>query len=150
MLISALLVVIAIAAWLIWRSQSSARTITTLGNIRGAGSFACQVVGESHYQQNIERIAGPKTPGGVDCRRQAILVLDDDNPHDAKAVRICIDGLTVGHLSREMARSYRAQLKKQGLSTGHYTCEAVITGGWDRGSGDEGHYGVRLDMPVID
>jgi hypothetical protein len=25
-------------------------------------------------------------------------------------------------------------------------CDALISGGWFRGSGDEGHYGIRLDL----
>ena len=27
-------------------------------------------------------------------------------------------------------------------------CKAVLVGVWGRGDGDEGHYGVRLDLPV--
>ena len=42
----------------------------------------------------------------------AVLVLDDDNPYDNKAVRVEIDGYLVGHLSRENARQYRKKLKE--------------------------------------
>jgi hypothetical protein len=76
------------------------------------------------------------------------LVLDDDNPYDSLAVRVEIRGCIVGHLSRENAREYRRQLKKAGHPALTASCKALIVGGWDRGGGDRGHFGVRLDLPT--
>ena len=40
----------------------------------------------------------------------AVLVAEDDNPHDANAVAIWVQGLKEGHLSRANARRYRPGL----------------------------------------
>jgi hypothetical protein len=125
-------------------------TVRTEGKINGPGTFECEVVGESRYQTHLEHIAGGRGEFSAELRKQAILALEDDNPKDDKAVCVRIDGLRVGYLSRKMARSYREQLAKQGAPTGHYWCEALIVGGWDRGAGDRGHFGVRLDLPIDD
>lgn len=145
--------VLGIAAYFVWRLLQKSRstaTVQTAGTIRGPGDFACEVVGESKYQTNLEHIAGGRSEDSAEVRKRALLVLEDDNRHDSKAVCVRIDGLRVGYLSREMARSYRAQLKKQELPIANYWCEALIVGGWDRGPDDRGYFGVRLDIPVED
>ena len=72
--------------------------------------------------------------------------LKDENPHDSMAVRVDINGTTVGYLSRDHARTYRRGLSKAGYGTANAYCEALIRGGWDRGEGDRGFYGVYLDL----
>ena len=144
------LIVIGVAAYWFWRflRQRAAAAVKTAGTIRGSGNFACEVVGESKYQANIEHIVGGRSEESAEVRKRALLVLEDDNRHDGKAVCVRIDGLRVGYLSREMARGYRSQLRKQGVPLANYWCEAVIVGGWDRGPDDRGYFGVRLDIPV--
>ncbi len=132
--------------WLVGRAQTT--TVRTEGSIQGPGEFAFEVVGESKYQQHLEHIAGGRTEDSAEIRKRAILALEDDNPVDSSAVCVRIDGLRVGYLSRKMARSYRKKLKQQNLPMGHYYCDALIVGGWDRGGGDRGHFGVRLDLPI--
>jgi hypothetical protein len=105
--------------------------------------FATEVVGESHYQKNLLAIAGKKTPDGVEKYVQAVLVLEDSNPHDSNAVRVEIDDKTVGYLSRQGALVWR---KRKPLPT-KSRCAAVIRGGWDRGPHDQGHFGVWLQLP---
>ena len=83
-------------------------------HLQGSGAFALAIVGESHYQEALEAICGPRSDEGEDRRLEARLVLEDDNPHDSMAVRVDIQGLTVGYLSREHARQYRNQLAKAG------------------------------------
>lgn len=72
---------------------------------------------------------------------------ENDNAHDRNAVAVYIGESKVGYLSRDKAASYRigARDKKGHLLT-KAECEAVVVGGWDRGDGDAGHYGVRLDI----
>ena len=68
---------------------------------------------------------------------------------DPKAVRIEIEGETVGYLSRENARDYRDALRRAGHPRlARATCKANIRGGWDRGPDDRGHFGVWLDIPI--
>lgn len=109
--------------------------------LKGPGTYSQPVVGESHYQAALEAICGKRTNEGENKIVQATLVLEN-NPHDPQAVRIDIQGKTVGYLSRDDARVYRKQIGKNA------TCQAVIRGGWDRGKRGRGSYGVSLDLPT--
>jgi hypothetical protein len=82
--------------------------------LEGPDAFALPIVGESHYQDALEQICGPRTDEGEDRRVEAQLVLEDQNPHDSMAVRVDINGITVGYLSRDHARTYRRGLSKAG------------------------------------
>lgn len=113
-----------------------------------AGRFKQEIVGESHYQKELEKFCGKRTEEGENRIVEAHIIPDDKNPHDKLAVRIEIAGHTVGHLSHEDALAYRARLKREGRS-GTVTCQAKIRGGWKRKSGI-GSYGVWLDIPVIE
>lgn len=79
---------------------------------------------------------------------EAVLVHENDNPYDNKAIRIDIQGMTVGYLSRKDARQYRKKLKEAGHPGITAKCFALIVGGWDRGPENRGHFGVRLDLPT--
>ncbi len=114
--------------------------------VNGPGLFALQIVGESHYQDALEEICGPRTEDGEDRIVDAQLIPENDNPHDPLAVRIDIDGRTVGYLSRAHAREYRQHLEEAGLAGTAAFCQARIRGGWDRGPDDQGFYGVFLDL----
>lgn len=112
----------------------------------GDGTFALEVVGESHYQRELEWVCGEPTERGEDRVVWAWLELDDGNPYDPKAVSVVIEGVKVGHLSRTHARAFRARLRKERVSGYQFPCRANIRGGWDRGPDDRGHYGVWLDV----
>lgn len=112
--------------------------------------YSVEVVGESHYQENLEAICGERTPEGENRVIEAVLVLDDTNPLDDQAVRVEIESKTVGYLSRDNARTFRDWRSKQGQAGIAFPCMASIAGGWDRGGGDVGHYGVRLDLSLSD
>jgi hypothetical protein len=118
------------------------------GHWDGNGEFAFEIVGESHYQKALELAAGGRAPESVRVRKRAMLVPEPDNPHDENAVRVDIDYRRVGYLSREDAIEYNRRLFKKGLAGKAMTVDAIIVGGWDRGDGARGHFGVRLDLPV--
>lgn len=124
------------------RPSNAARAASTTSIADVIGGL--EVVGESFYQDALDRIAGPKTPDGVEHECEATLVLDDGNAHDRQAVRVEILGEPVAHLSRSSAREYRQALADAGLGRGPHTFEAVVRGGWRRRNGNEGHYGVEL------
>ena len=124
-------------------------------NLPGPGTFSLPIAGESHYQEALESICGKRKEEGENKIVQAMLILDDLNPHDKLAVRVEINGMTVGHLGREHARQYRSELKKAGHPNALGSCKAEIRGGWERRKGkgkdtERGHYGVWLDLQVID
>ncbi|HEX9896543.1 MAG TPA: hypothetical protein VGA85_02640 [Dehalococcoidales bacterium] len=116
-------------------------------HLTGPSTFSTQVVGESYYQENLSKICGGFTEEGVDRITTAKLVHTDDNPHDTNAIRVEISGMPVGHLNRTEAQNYRERMKANGHSGLTATCNAKITGGWDRGSNDIGYFGITLDMP---
>ena len=56
-----LIIVLAIGvyvAWRVLRQRSGTTTVRTEGQVQGPGKFACEVVGESKYQDHLERITG--------------------------------------------------------------------------------------------
>lgn len=118
--------------------------------LKGDGSYAVEVVGESHYQSALEAIAGGRTADSARVHADAVLILEDDNKYDPGAVRVEISGKTVGHLSREDAPAYRARLAAMGKPAARGMCHARIVGGWDRGEGERGNYGVYLDVELND
>lgn len=111
------------------------------------GGRDVDVVGESYYQANLDRVCGGKTRVGhfLDC--VAVLYPERDNSWDRNAVAVYIDDLKVGHLSREAAVTYRPVADRLGVRLA--LCRATVSGGWDRGNGDTGHYGVRLDLAGV-
>ncbi len=119
------------------RSAQSQKAPTT-----AARSFDTPVVGESNYQSNLLSICGARGPDGVEKYFKAQLIFEDANPYDPEAVRVDIANLTVGYLSREGARAWR----RNNRTTSPHTRSAVVRGGWDRGPGDQGSFGVWLDL----
>ena len=99
-----------------------------------------EIVGESHYQAALERLAGGRTEEGVDVPVRAFFTPEPENPHDPNAVAVTVSGERVGYLSRPSAAVYRGK-----LGTAVSSCEGRIVGGWDRGTGDRGFFGLRLE-----
>ena len=119
--------------------------------IRGSGSYPINVAGESFYPESFAALVGACSEEGVSLEKRAELTLQDDNPHDKHAVRVTIDGLPVGHLSRDHARAFRRSVRYGPLAEYEtFECAAIICGGWDRGNDDVGHFGVRLDLNLDD
>lgn len=112
------------------------------------GPFYLSVVGESHYQPALEAICGPKTDDGHNVTAEAILILQDDNPYDKNAVQVTIQGQLVGYMSRFDAEQFRKKLQALGNADKQFKCVALIRGGWDRGEGDSGMFGVKLDLDM--
>jgi hypothetical protein len=111
--------------------------------------FRLAIVGESHYQEALEEICGgERDDDGVDRVLNASLVLEDSNPYDPQAVRVDIDGKTVGYLSRPTARRFRQEIAAGQPAGTTLPCKARIKGGWDRGAGDRGHFGVWLNLSL--
>lgn len=67
------------------------------------------MVGESHHQDALLAVSGGgrRQYGGVKLEAVAELLSDRDNVYDRNAVEVRLDGLTMGHLSREDALELR-------------------------------------------
>ena len=115
------------------------------------GAQDLEVVGESHYQENLWRLVGPRRrEARVRSDICALLVPEDGNPYDANAVAIWIQGLKVGHLSRADARQYRPGLLRLQNHHGQpIALKGVIVGGGLREDGP-GRLGVFLNHDPAD
>lgn len=106
-------------------------------------AYTVDIVGESYCQPHLNKVAGGKTEDSHELETTATL-RPYHNEHDPNAVEVLIKGGMAGHLSRTDAKKYR-QKHGQKITT---SVPAMITGGWYRGHGDEGNYGVKLDIDL--
>ncbi|MBY0566484.1 MAG: HIRAN domain-containing protein [Hyphomonadaceae bacterium] len=118
--------------------------------ITGPGQFAVDVVGVSRRQDVLAAVVERHGRSGRTVTVDAILVLEDSNPHDANAVRVEIDGALIGYLSRDNARRCRADLAAAGQPRATVRCKARIVGGFETSDGERAHFGVRLDLPPME
>ncbi len=110
------------------------------------GQEDLEVVGESHYQENLWELVGGRRSVEQRVRKEilALLVVEDNNPYDPAAVAVWIDGCKVGHLSRADARWYRPGLLALDQAHGRpIALTGVIVGGGLREDGP-GRLGVFL------
>lgn len=131
-----------------WKKQVTQSPQLKLYNLPSDGSFSLEIVGEYSYQEALLLICGRKTKNGVNKKTIAYLTLEDTNAYDKNAVRIDVEGKQVGYLAKAVALKYRDYLKQHQLFNIIGTCPAVVKGGWDRGNGDTGHFGVWLDFTL--
>lgn len=104
------------------------------------GGATVAVVGEGQHQEALLAVAGPKTPRGERKAVVAVLIAE------RRTVNVIIDGRRVGHLNQDDARAYAPLLHRatqQGMAP---QCEAMVVGGWRHPDGDEGFFGVTLDL----
>lgn len=119
--------------------------------IKGREHFQVNVAGESFYPDSFAALCGARTRNGIAFPARAQLTLDDANPHDKNAVKVTVDGHQVGHLPRGAAKAFRRTIRYGELAVHEvFECAALINGGWDKGGGDVGNFGVRLDLALDD
>ena len=110
-----------------------------------AGPDRIEVKGESHYQDAFAAIVGPKTHEGYDAPAVAALEPEPHNRYDRNAVAVLVEGRKVGYVNREVAAEIQGGVLAWAQRTGRpVTVDARIVGGWDRGGGDAGHYGIWI------
>lgn len=106
---------------------------------------AVRVTGTSYYQSALEIVAGGRN--FASARRRlltAILVREPGNPYDENAVRVDVADLPVGHLSRQDAPRFHAIIQRLAKAGVPAICRAELTGGWDKGAGDRGSFGMDI------
>lgn len=116
-------------------------------------SYPTSVVGESSYQENIASVIPYIDSQKKRYREQdfsAELILEDDNSFDpGNAVRVELEGQTVGYLSKKDAARYRKGLQKLGLSDVIGVCYAAVSGKREYDFEDM-LFGVYLDIDLDD
>lgn len=125
--------------------QNSADHQPKFPRIDGTGKYAVEVVGESHYRRSFEALLGEAAYTDRELTGDAVLQLQDNNPHDDQAVAVFVQGRQVGHLTRDMARTFRKALKRDGFGQ----LREVAVGCRIYGGGAEGHFSVWLDLPAV-
>lgn len=115
------------------------------GSPASSGVFDVIVVGVSFYQDVLKKICDNKRADGTAFFKEATIVSYDDNPHDAHAVRVEIDGATVGHLGRKNAIIWRSKMISD-YHSGAVRCPAKIV--WDRSYDSVESYCVWLDLDL--
>lgn len=131
-----------------WLSRLFGGGPNTYTVLSGDGDYECEVVGESHYQEALARITGGKTADGHEFECIALLEPEPGNRNDPNAVTVTIEGELVGYLSRPHAKAMTIIFKRHNLAGAE--ASALIVGGWSGRGGRkaEGHFGVKLDIPV--
>jgi len=117
-----------------------------------AGDDVLAVVGELSYQEELWHIVGGRTDPAEHIRHevQALLLAEPDNPYDANAVSVWIEGFRVGYLPRRNTERYLHGLLEQQRQRGQPIALAgEIVGGGIREDGP-GRLGVFLDHDPAD
>lgn len=111
------------------------------------GTKALEVVGESHYQDDLWRVVGGQRHERVRLPVVADLIPDPKNHYDPHAVAVHVDRVLVGHLPRATAALVFAPLVGMYQQINPGECIAVrgeVVGGSDGNDGREGSLGVFL------
>ena len=99
------------------------------------------IVGEQSYQKNLAKIAGEKEDKSKFFECYAKVSSEPFNKYDKNAIKVEINGLLVGYISKVEAVRLAGKVVNK-------TVPAVINGGWvDNDS--EGSYGVKLAINNI-
>lgn len=136
-LILTIIVVIAVITVIARTSESNKKTI----NYNNSQNYTYEIVGEQSYQNNLHRIAGKKGKVSKFLEVMATATSEPSNPFDKNAVKVEINGLLVGYINKNDAKSIAGKRIKKAIP-------AVIVGGWLDGD-SEGSYGVKLAINNI-
>jgi hypothetical protein len=109
------------------------------------GPCEVHVIGEAGFQDELLGLAGGHRPyGGVELEALAELVPEPRGTAHSASIIVRIGGLPVGVLSHDDAVRLGGPVEERIRRHGRATCPARIRGGWDRGRGDVGRFGVVL------
>lgn len=105
-------------------------------------SYTYNIVGENSYQNNLSSIAGKKGFESKFFECRAHVISEPFNKFDSNAVKVEINGLIVGYLSKLEAQKLKGHIVNKKVP-------AVINGGWYIDPDDEGSYGVKLAISNV-
>ncbi len=117
-----------------WRTRGASHA--------GSHGFVA-VVGESHYQETLRSLSDLfEVIGRTERTFTVKLVPEPTSPFDPNSVVVMTEGgATVGHLAREMAKTYQKRLLRQP--------EVVLCPAQLRGGADGQNIGVVLDFEEV-
>lgn len=128
-------IIVGVVIWYVLKVKKAANE-TSVNPTTSNTSYAYNIVGEHSYQNNLKKIAGPKEEESKFFECYAKVSSEPFNQYDKNAVKVEINGLLVGYLSKgEAAKLVGRVINK--------TVPAVIDGGW-KDEESTGSYGVKL------
>ena len=132
------IVIAIIVGLVIWYVLKAKKTVngTSINAALNNTSYAYNIVGEQSYQNNLKKIAGPKEEESKFFECYAKVSSEPFNQYDKNAVKVEINGLPVGYLSRGEAAKLAGKVVNKNVP-------AVIDGGW-KDEESTGSYGVKL------
>ena len=98
----------------------------------------------------LEQLNGGRGAGGASsASHRAVIIPEPKNRYDRNAIAAYIREsesvmTKVGYFSRQNALAYAWLFRL--IAPRGLICEAYLSGGWDRGSGDRGMFGVTLHL----
>ena len=129
-------------SFLAWYKKQRLRT-----RIVGNGVFSVQINAAGKHILNLKKLCGRRTADCINRKTEACLTIENNNL-EKYAVRVTIQGYTVGYLPCASAINLRHALINAGLSKVKLLeCAANIRGTWDAGQREQGNFGVWLDLP---
>lgn len=123
---------------------------TTLKVTVYSGEKRLEVRGEVYYQDALAQLAGPKTEDGYDLPVDCVLIREPDNEFDANAIAVYAaqahtdKAVMVGHVNRVAAVVWAPVIDAKNAAGEQVGLVGRIRGGWERGDGDSGYYGITL------
>ena len=128
-------VIIGVIIWYALKAKKAASE-TSINPTLSNASYNYNIVGEQSYQNNLKKIAGPKEEESKFFECYAKVSSEPFNQYDKNAVKVEINGLLVGYLSRGEAAKLAGKVVNKNVA-------AVIDGGW-KDEESTGSYGVKL------
>ena len=143
-----IVIVAVVTVWIVYGRWYWMKEDAEPPRLVGDGAYVVEIVGKSNYVASFEKICGKRTADCINRKTEARLILEDDHELDKQAVRVSIEGYTVGYLPQPAARNFRHAIIGVGLERVMvFECAAHIRGDWDYANGTQGNYGVWLDLP---
>lgn len=135
-----IIIAICVGAYLLVKraGENTEQSAEQIGFNSNSRSYAFNIVGEQAYQDNLQKIAGKKEEESKFVEVTAKVLSDPFNKFDKNAVKVEIEGLLVGFLSKEQAKLLSGKVINKEVP-------AVIDGGW-LDDESEGSYGVKLGI----
>ena len=128
-------VIVGVVIWYVLKAKNAVNKTSANPALSNA-SYSYNIVGEQSYQNNLKKIAGPKEEESKFFECYAKVSSEPFNQYDKNAVKVEINGLLVGYLSRGEAAKLAGKVVNK-------TVPAVIDGGW-KDEESTGSYGVKL------
>lgn len=128
-------VIVGVVIWYVLRAKKEVSE-TNINPTLSNASYSYNIVGEQSYQNNLKKIAGSKEEESKFFECYAKVSSEPFNQYDKNAVKVEINGLLVGYLSRGEAAKLAGKVVNK-------TVPAVIDGGW-KDEESTGSYGVKL------